>query len=68
MGLDHVVLVLYGGKPLKFVPARPADGTALTIVQLAPNDPLNPTSTAGSKSLLFVFADQSSLTYSIKVQ
>lgn len=67
-GLDHVVQILYGGKSLQFLPAPPSDGTALTIVNLAPNDPFNPTSSIGSKTLLFIFADQTSQTYSFKVQ
>jgi hypothetical protein len=67
-GLDHVVQILYGGKSLQFIPAPPGDGTALTIVNLVPNDPFNPTSTTGSKSLLFIFADQISQTFSFKVQ
>jgi hypothetical protein len=67
-GLDHAVDVRYGGKSLQFVPTPPGDGTGLTIIQLAPNDPFNPASTAGPKSVLVIFADQTSAVYPFKVQ
>lgn len=65
-GLDHLTQVLYGAKPLQFVPVA-ADGSAVNIIQLTPNDPQNPTSSAGSKSLLFIFADQTTQTYLLTV-
>jgi hypothetical protein len=67
-GLDHAVDIRYGGKSLQFVPTPPGDGTGLTIIQLAPNDPFNPASTAGPKSVLVIFADQTAAVYPFKVQ
>jgi hypothetical protein len=57
-GLNNVKQILFGSTALSFNSTPPGDGKQLTITGLDVKDTSGPTETSGTRSLLFIFADQ----------